>query len=1021
MLVSSANLNQHLPQFFNHTLPKSVTDDFAKQLKIIIPEPGKAFWNSQSSPPGIYLILKGKVRLVDDQNNLLVSLSEGMSIGQISLFPKTQLLPHAARASWGLKLGYLSQKFLNKYLLPESKLEEHLYNQALRWDLLLQCNKYSGGQDRQEMQTLLSILPKLQDHQLVAGELSSAILKQHLLLLRQGTIIHSSGLKLTSGKKYYLDSLPKDGAWLINEPLDVYTLAKEEAETAKSAISNAENLPMVSTKSQSISPNAELFKTVVHKKRSPLTSSLTLVQAREPTGSQKLYFPTPQVAISHWWQQLTNRYPFRKQHSGSDCGVACLVMIGEYWGKNFSITELRSVANVDRSGASIKGLIVAAEHLGFAPRPVKADLPALAKEKLPAIAHWRGNHYIVVYRVTKNQVIVSDPKIGRRTLTRQEFVQDWNGYTLLLTPTAKFKQTPEAERDVWKYFQLLKPHWVVLLEIVAASLMIQVLGLITPIFTQILLDRVVVQRSIPTLIAIGSGLIIFSLFGVAMSSLRRYLLYHTANKLDLSLLVGFISHTFQLPLSYFENRYVGDITSRIDENRKIRDFITGDAIATMLDVLSVFIYISLMLWYSWQLSLMALAVIPVYVINTVVFTPFLLKVSRENFTAKTTERSYLIQAIGGVSTVKSMGVERNVRWRWEDLINESVRINFSGKMLFERLQISTGIIQTLISQFTFLLGIWLVIQDQLTIGQLVAFNMLVGNVISPFKRLIGLWNQFQEILVAVERLDDVLNFPIEQDLSATNLLALPPIRGNIRFEQVSFRYNLESETNTLENLSFEINPGQTVAIVGRSGSGKTTISKLLLGLYVPTQGKIFVDGQDINNISLHSLRKQTGLVDQNTFLFGGTIKENLTIAYPQATIAELQHACHLAGAADFIEEFPLKYETQIGESGGLLSGGQRQRLAIARALLGKPRLLILDEATSNLDAESEKIIQNNLDTILNNQTTFVIAHRLSTVKKADLILVIDRGLLVESGTHQELMTKRGQYYYLNQQQLSLSN
>ncbi len=551
--------------------------------------------------------------------------------------------------------------------------------------------------------------------------------------------------------------------------------------------------------------------------------------------------------------------------------------------------------------------------------------------------------------------------------------------------------------------------------------MIQVLGLVTPIFTQILLDRVVVQRSTSTLIAIGSGLIVFSLFGVAMSSLRRYLLYHTANKIDLSLIVGFISHTLRLPLSYFETRYVGDITSRISENRKIRDFITGEAISTMLDVLSVFVYISLMLWYSWQLSLMALAVIPVFVINAVIFTPFLLKLSRESFAAKTSEQSYIIQAIKGIGTVKSMGVERNVRWRWEDLINESVRINFSGKMLLERLTVSTGVIQTLISQFTLLLGVWLVIQEQLTIGQLVAFNMLVGNVVSPFKRLIGLWNQFQEILVAVERLDDVINSPLEEDLANESLISLPPIKGHVRFEEVSFRYNLENETNTLTNLSFEIKPGQTVALVGRSGSGKTSISKLLLGLYTPTKGKIFIDGQNLNNVSLHSLRQQTGIVDQDTFLFGGTIKENLTVAHPQATMVELEEACQLAGATEFIEEMPLKYETQIGEGGGLLSGGQRQRLAIARALLNNPRLLILDEATSNLDAESEQIIQSNLDTILKNQTTLVIAHRLSTVRNADLILVLDRGLLVESGTHKALMAKRGQYYYLNQQQIAFSN
>jgi ATP-binding cassette subfamily B protein len=342
-------------------------------------------------------------------------------------------------------------------------------------------------------------------------------------------------------------------------------------------------------------------------------------------------------------------------------------------------------------------------------------------------------------------------------------------------------------------------------------------------------------------------------------------------------------------------------------------------------------------------------------------------------------------------------------------------------MIQERVELCTTLIENIISSLLLIFGVWQVIQNQLTIGQLIAFNMLVTNVITPLKRMITLWNNFQEIRIAIERTDDVVNTKAEAGLAGENLVTIPPITGQIRFENVTFRYNSESETNTIENLSFEIQPGQTIALVGRSGSGKTTISKLLLGLYAPVQGKITIDGYDINKISLKSLRQQTGVVNQDTFLFGGTILENLTIGHPNASQAAIEEASHLAGAADFIEELPLKYGSQVGEGGGLLSGGQRQRLAIARALLGKPRLLVLDEATSSLDAESERIIQNNLNTILKNQTTLVIAHRLSTVRTADLILVMDRGVLVESGTHEALMAQRGQYFHLNQQQLAIAD
>jgi ATP-binding cassette subfamily B protein len=316
-------------------------------------------------------------------------------------------------------------------------------------------------------------------------------------------------------------------------------------------------------------------------------------------------------------------------------------------------------------------------------------------------------------------------------------------------------------------------------------------------------------------------------------------------------------------------------------------------------------------------------------------------------------------------------------------------------------------------------GAWLVIQNELSIGQLVAFNMLLGNVITPFQRLTVLWSELQEVIIAVERINDVIDAPLEESPQALRQW-LPPVRGQIVFEQVTFRYHPNSDTNTLENLSFVIQPGQMVALVGRSGSGKTTIAKLLLGLYAPTEGKLLIDGYDLTTLSLQSLRQQIGVVDQDTFLFGGTIRENISISQPGATLEAVMNAAKLAGAHGFIKELPMGYETQIGEGGGLLSGGQRQRLAIARALMGNPRLLILDEATSHLDAESERMIQQNLTSILQGRTTFVIAHRLSTVRNADLILVLDRGVLVESGTHEELMRCRGHYFYLNQQQLSLA-
>lgn len=614
-------------------------------------------------------------------------------------------------------------------------------------------------------------------------------------------------------------------------------------------------------------------------------------------------------------------------------------------------------------------------------------------------------------------MIVADPAIGQRGLTPEEFNASWTSYSLLLQPTALLQETEEATTPFWQFFELVKPHGFVLMEVFIASLLIQIFGLITPLFTQLLLDRVVVQGSNLTLTAVGLGMLIFGLFRVAMTGLRQYLLDHTANKVNLALIVGFIRHTFRLPLSFFESRYVGDIMSRVQENQKIQRFLTGEALSILLDLLTVFVYVGLMFWYSWKMALLALVIVPPFVLLALIATPFLRRISREIFNAFAVENSYLIESLTGVRTVKSMAVEQTVRWRWEEHLLQSVKKMFSGQIISNRLQIFSSTLETVVTTGLLWFGAWLVIQNELTIGQLVAFNMLIGNVITLFERLTVLWNQLQEVIIAVERINDVIDTEPEENLQASVRQGLPELKGEIQFEQVTFRYHPESDINVLENLSFTVNPGQTVALVGRSGSGKTTISKLILGLYPATDGKVLIDGQDITSLSLQSLRQQIGVVDQDTFLFGSTIRENISIGHPSATLEEIITAAQQAGADEFIKKLPMGYETQIGEGGGMLSGGQRQRLAIARALLGNPRLLILDEATSHLDAESERIIQTNFNTILQGRTTLIIAHRLSTVRKADLILVLDKGVLVENGTHHQLMAKRGHYYYLNQQQM----
>ncbi|NMF62411.1 peptidase domain-containing ABC transporter [Brasilonema octagenarum] len=1012
---SQEQLSQQLMTFLGEKLSPKEVMNCLKEVEVVEPPVAKLFWQSTDSKPGVYIVLAGKVRLLDSSLNLISTLAAGSSFGEVTLFPEEDFIPYAARASHNLKLCYISADALQILMDKYPKIRDRLLRNAELWDLQL---LYQNQQPKIPVNNIFQALSLFERLSLKKFQEIDVAQDTKLWLLHRGKLQRSDGSCLTPGKIY---AVPQQGSWQATQPTILYSLPNSDWLAAVQHLPQlteliASDSRQITTEENEASPHTSFPQRRTNSRKViPFPS-----QAAPPKQKRqrRVYFPSPQVKAGHLWAHLTKRYPFFEQQSASDCGAACLVMMSRYWGKRFSINILRDLANVRRTGASLQGLAVAAESIGFATRPVKASLDKLAQQPLPAIAHWEGKHYIVVYEITAKQVIVGDPAIGQRTLTYAEFKAGWTGYALLVQPTAELKQSQEASTPFWQFWELVKPHWQVLLEVFITSVFIQVFGLVTPLFTQLLLDRVIVQGSTLTLTAIGLGLLIFGLFRVAMNGLRQYLLDHTANRIGTALMVGFIKHTFRLPLAFFESRYVGDIVSRVQENQKIQRFLTGEALSIILDLLTVFIYVGLMFWYSWQMALLVLLIVPPFFILALVATPFFRRINREVFNALANENSYLIQALTGIRSIRSMAIEQTVRWHWEELLNNLIKKMFGGQVIANQLQVLSSTIESVANTALLWFGAWLVIHNQLTIGQLVAFNMLLGNIIHPFQRLTVLWNQLQEVMVSTERINDVLDAEPEEDLQHQPRQSLPRLRGYIRFRDVTFRYHPESDINVLENLSFEIQPEQTVAVVGRSGSGKTTLSKLILGLYTPTNGKVLIDGHDVTTLQMRSLRQQIGVVDQETFLFGGTIRENISIAHPEATLEEITEAANLAGASEFIQQLPMGYETQIGEGGGMLSGGQRQRLAIARALLGNPRLLIFDEATSHLDAESERIIQNNLKTILQGRTSLIIAHRLSTIRNADLILVLDQGVLVESGTHKELIAKKGHYYYLNQQQLA---
>lgn len=719
---------------------------------------------------------------------------------------------------------------------------------------------------------------------------------------------------------------------------------------------------------------------------------------------------------------LWRRIPFIQQQSSSDCGAASLAMVSLYWGKRFSLNTLRNLALTDRMGASLPALADAAETLGYRVLPVRASISKLELHH-PWIAHWQGIHYVVVWQVKGDRLLISDPAIGRRWLSRQEFEANWTGYALLLSPTERLsaKKSEKISRSpIWQTFW---HHRYPIGQIIVASVLLQVFGLATPLITQVVLDHVMPYKSLATLNVFAFGFLIFGMWHIILTFLRQHLLDYFSNRMDLTLISGFISHTLRLPLQFFASRQVGDIVSRVQENRKIQLFLTRKALGTSLDAVMSVVYLGLMAHYNLQLTFLMVGLILPIVTLTLVTSPFLKGVSRDIFKKSAEQNSSIVEMITGVVTVKTAAAERRVRWRWEHRFQKMVKARFRGQKLANNLHLASSLINHVGSTIVLWYGATLVIRGEMSIGEFVAFNLLIGNVINPVLALVGLWDEFQEILISIERLDDVLTAQPEENPQKQRQ-TLPPIRGEVYFENVSFRYNQNEPRNSLQNISFKVKAGQTVGIVGKSGSGKSTLVNLLAGLYRPSTGRILIDGHDTADVSSQSLRCQLGIVPQECFLFSGTVLENITLYNSEYTLELAIAAAKLADAHDFIQALPLGYHTQVGERGMMLSGGQRQRIAIARALIKNPQILILDEATSSLDTESENRFQQKITrfsrvvaTPDESRTTFIIAHRLSTVANADYIIVLDRGIVVEQGNHDELMTTSGLYSHLVEQQL----
>lgn len=717
------------------------------------------------------------------------------------------------------------------------------------------------------------------------------------------------------------------------------------------------------------------------------------------------------------------RYYCIKQHDITDCGAACLATIAKQNGYKIPISKIREIAGTDKQGTNAFGMIKAAEQLGFSAKAVKGDQNAFFSEfPLPCIAHVivNGNlmHYVVVHKITKKQIVIADPGHGIVKLTPEEFFGKatrpgkpseylWTGVLIFLVKSESFVKGDETKGLFQRFFHLLLPQKNLLLHIFMASLVYTILGIAGAFYYKALMDDILPDGLIRTLTTLSVGVIFLNIFKVILDAIRSHLLLYLSQKLDIALLLGYYRHILELPMNFFGSRKVGEIVSRFNDASNVRDAISGATLTIMIDTLMA--VGGAIVLYMQNAKMFGIAVIMVVLYAAIVlgFRKSYDRWNRNQMEDNAQLTSYLVESLNGMQTVKAFNAERKANYETESrfvkLLKSVFRLSFIGNM------------QNAMKVFVELVGgiviLWVggvdVIHGSLTMGQLITFQSLLVYFLDPVKNLINLQPQMQTAVVAADRLGEILDLEAEKGESERRKLHPESIAGDIELKNIDFRYG--TRKLVLEDVSLTIRKGEKVAFVGESGSGKTTLAKLLLHLYQAESGEILINGNNIEDIRIETLRERIAYIPQETFLFSGSIYENLTLGIDYPVMEEVVDAAKKAQAHGFINEMPLRYETRLEENGANLSGGQRQRLAIARAMLKKPDVLILDEATSNLDAVTERALDDTIREFSKDMTTIFIAHRLSTIKNCDRIYVMDKGRIIESGTHEELKKLGGKY------------
>ena len=725
-------------------------------------------------------------------------------------------------------------------------------------------------------------------------------------------------------------------------------------------------------------------------------------------------------------------FPHYIQHDAMDCGPTCLRMVATYYGKRYSLEGLREKSFITREGVSMLGISEAAEKIGFRSICVQVGYEKLQEAPLPCIIHWNQQHFVVVYKLNDKHVWVADPGAGKLKYTKEEFCNCWlssrkneedTGVALLLEPTPEFytieDEGDEVNRKGFSFlYSYLRPYRGLVGQLLLGLLLGSMIQLMLPFLTQSVVDFGINNQNLGFIYLVLIAQLMLSFSSSAVDFIRGWILLHLGTRINIALISDFLIKLMKMPIAYFDSKMTGDILQRINDHKRIQDFLTGSSLSVIFSVFNIIIFGIVLLVYSGMIFLIFMGGSTLYVTYVWLFMKKRAELDHKRFAQQSANQSTVVQLVNGMQEIKLSACEQQKRWEWERIQAKLFRVNIKSLALRQYQDSGAVLINQSKNLLITALVASLVVKGEMTLGMMLSVQYIIGQLNSPVNELIAFARDMQDARLSMDRLSEVRDKPDEEDPTRELLREIPEGK-EIRLQNLNFKYDPLSEYPTLDDINLVIPPGKQTAIVGMSGSGKTTLVKLLLGFYPPASGDIFIGDTPLGSYSIREWRKRCGVVMQDGFIFSDSIAGNIAPGVEHIDKKRLRHAAEVANIHDFIEELPLAYNTKIGQEGHGLSQGQKQRILIARAVYKDPEFIFFDEATNALDANNERTIMNNLQTFFKGRTSVVVAHRLSTVRNAEQIIVIEQGRIAETGTHEALIALEGRYYKLVKNQLEL--